>query len=257
MRNQSDGDVSIKRIWDDKRLLSPHSQQDKSRRVQRMFDAIAPTYERVNTIASLGRDGLWRREMVRLAKVRPDDVLLDVACGTGDVVRAFATAPAVPERIVGLDFSWQMLGLADRRPVRGGLFIQGDALKLPLADGSVTLVTCAFGVRNFQNLSVGLKEMWRVLRAGGRAVIMDFSVPRLSWIRKLYLFYFNRLMPRLATLISRDSTGAYRYLPRSVLSFPSSEVIRTSLQEAGFAQVEVCSRTLGIVSIYVALKSGT
>lgn len=242
-------------VWDDPRLASPHAQHDKAKRVQRMFDAIAPTYELVNSLGSLGRDRYWRRQMVRLAKVQPDDVLLDIACGTGDVTRTFASAVPRPQRVIGLDFSIPMLEYAASRPIERGYFHQGDALKLPIADASVSITTCAFGIRNFQNLSVGLGEMYRVLKPGGRAIILEFSIPTQPIMRKLYLLYFNRVLPVLASLISRDRTGAYRYLPSSVLSFYSRTEIAAALKEAGFGEVAIRPLTLGVVAVYVALKS--
>ena len=240
--------------WDAQRLACPHAQQDKSRRVRRMFDAIAPTYECVNFFSSAGRDRYWRREMVRLAEVRHDDVLMDIACGTGDVARAFANSPVRPARIVGVDFSAPMLARAVAHPIKGGGFIAGDALRLPLADGTATLVTCAFGIRNFQNLDAGLREMHRVLAPGGRAVILEFGLPRARWLRSPYLFYFRRVMPLAATWISRDRSGAYRYLPHSVVSFPGSDEVLAALTSAGFDRVSAHPRTFGIVSIYVAAK---
>jgi demethylmenaquinone methyltransferase/2-methoxy-6-polyprenyl-1,4-benzoquinol methylase len=241
-------------VWDARRLNSPHTQHDKRLRVRQMFDAIAPTYELVNALASLGRDRYWRREMVRLAEVKPDDVLLDVACGTGDVARAFANAPVRPRQVVGADFSKSMLGLAARRPIERGEFCQADALHIPLSDASVTIVTCAFGIRNFQDLACGLREMNRVLQPGGRAVILEFTVPTTPVLRRLYLFYFRRLLPLAATLISRDRTGAYRYLPESVLSFQGAGEIESALCAVGFDDVSVKPLTAGIVSIYVAHK---
>jgi demethylmenaquinone methyltransferase / 2-methoxy-6-polyprenyl-1,4-benzoquinol methylase len=242
--------------WDSQRLSAPHAQQDKSQRVQRMFDAIAPTYELVNSVSSAGRDKYWRKKMVQLAVVRPDDVLLDVACGTGDVARTFASAPVRPRAIIGADFSASMLAMAAARPISAGSFVQADALHLPLTDESVTLVTCAFGIRNFQDLDTGVREMHRVLRPGGRAVILEFSLPRRAWLRAAYLFYINRLMPTAATWISRDRSGAYRYLPRSVVSFPESGAILAALKAAGFGRASAHPCTLGIVSIYVATKAG-
>lgn len=258
-------------VWDARRLRSPHGQRDKAGRVRRMFDAIAPTYELINTLASAGRDSWWRREMVRRAKVRPDDVLLDIACGTGDVARAFATAgrarrgPEVrPVRIIGLDFSPPMLQLAAGRPIgrRGfpqgdALFSQADALHLPIADASVSIATCAFGIRNFHDLDTGLREMYRVLSVGGRAVILEFAIPARPIFRRLYLFYVARIMPAAAALISRDRTGAYRYLPRSVLSFHGRDAIVSRLEAAGFSEVTVHPLSWGIVAVYVALKTVT
>jgi len=242
--------------WDEPRLASPHDQADKAQRVRRMFDAIAGTYQLVNSLASLGLDAYWRREMVRLAAVRPDDVLLDVACGTGEVARAFASAPVRPGRIIAVDFSRPMLARAAARPIIWGSFWQADALHLPVADASVSIVTCAFGIRNFQVLGEGLSEMYRVLRVGGRAVVLEFALPRRPLLRRLYLLYFTRIMPMAATLVSRDRTGAYRYLPRSVVSFPDSEGVVSTFQSAGFGRVAVHRRSGGIVTLYVASKTG-
>lgn len=245
-----------KTLWDPSRLQAPHAQQDKAARVRRMFDAIAPTYELVNTLASAGRDRFWRREMVRLASVRPDDVILDIACGTGDVVRSFASSPVRPARIVGMDFCLPMLRLAARRPVDRGAFCAADALRLAVADASVSIVTCAFGVRNFQDLTAGLQEMCRALRPGGRSIVLEFSVPARPVLRRIYLWYFNRVLPLLASLVSRDRTGAYRYLPRSVVSFHRRDEIISCFQAAGFSRVAAHPLTWGIVCVYVAHKDG-
>lgn len=250
-------------LWDAPRLASPHTQADKAARVRRMFDGIAPTYELVNRLASAGRDRYWRREMVRLAALRPDDILLDIACGTGDVARAFAAATTPPQQILGLDFSLPMLAVAaatDQRAPRDTAgprtaFCQADALHLPLPDASVSITTCAFGIRNFQDLPRGLGEMHRVLRPGGRTVILEFTVPQRPLLRRIYLFYLQHLLPRLAALVSRDRSGAYRYLPSSVVSFASGEAICASLRAAGFTSVSSIALTCGIVSIYVGVKA--
>jgi len=251
-----DPDTGRTLVWDTARLADPHAQPDKADRVRQMFDAIAPTYELVNTVASGARDARWRREMVRLAAVRSDDVLLDVACGTGDVARVFAAAQPRPARVIGLDFAGAMLARAAGRPIIGGSFIRGDALRLPLADASLSLVTCAFGIRNFNDLRAGLAEMARVLRPGGRAIVLEFCLPRRRLLRAAYLFYANRVLPRLATWISRDSTGAYRYLPRSVISFPDSGAVAAAFRSAGFAEVGIHRLTWGVVAVYVAVRGG-
>ena len=243
-------------VWDRNRLEAPHAQPDKAHRVRRMFDAIAPTYELVNTLASAGRDRYWRREMVRLADVRPDDVLLDLACGTGDVARAFASGNPRPARIIAADFSLSMLKLASARPVSRLALTQADALHLPFADGSVTIVSCAFGIRNFQNLDTGLEEICRVLAPGGRATILEFTIPRMAIFRQFYCLYVGRILPAMAWVVSGDRTGAYRYLHRSVLSFQGREEIVSSLESAGFSNVTVHPLSWGIVTIYLARKAG-
>jgi len=221
-----------------------------------MFDAIAPTYELINRLATGGRDRVWRNEMVKIAEVRPNDILLDVACGTGDVARTFAQADPAPVLNLGLDFSQQMLAEAARRPHPSIRYCRGDGLQAPLPDASVSIVTCAFGIRNFQSLHQGLCEMCRVLKPGGRAVILECSIPANRVLRAFYLLYFQRIMPLVATWISRDRTGAYRYLPCSVVSFQGREELRDGLLRAGFAEVTLHPRTFGSVTIYRATKAG-
>jgi len=217
-----------------------------------MFNAIAPAYERVNSIASAGLDRRWRRAMVRAAGVRPDDVMLDVACGTGDVCRAFARSDPAPRRIVGCDFAIEMLRRA--RPAPGGRvsWCQADAEALPFRDGTFTLVTCAFGIRNFGDLDAGLREMHRVLGPGGRAVILEFGMPQVPVVRALYGFYFRRILPAAASALSGDRSGAYRYLPRSVVSFHDTAGIASCLRRSGFAQVDAFPLTFGVVSVFCA-----
>lgn len=222
-----------------------------------MFDAIAPTYERVNTIATFGRDAAWRRRLIRQAQVQPADTVLDVACGTGDLVRAFAAHTPRPARIVGLDFSAGMLaggsysGLST--PVH---LLRADALSLPLRSGSIDVVSCAFGVRNFQNLQQGLLEMARVLRGGGRVVILEFTTPRnpfLAWANRCYC---ELVLPRLGALIARDRSGAYKYLPRSIQTFESAASMCSRLQDAGFERVSVKMMNLGGVALYHGVRAG-
>lgn len=245
-----------KLVWDDQRLTDPHRQLDKARRVQAMFDEIAPTYERVNRVLSVGRDGYWRRRAVELAKVTREDRVLDLACGTGDFARAFASAG--PAEVVGCDFAQQMLAQAIVRPGSTNStairWSAADAMALPFADDTFTVASCAFGVRNWQDLDRGLREMYRVLRPGGRAVILEFSMPRAPLVGPLYRFYFRHVLPRVATWISRDRCGAYRYLPASVGTFVEGEGMMEALRKAGFSRVMQRRLTFGIVTVYVAGK---
>ncbi len=274
------------RLWEAEQLRSPHAQTDKASRVRGMFDAIAPTYELVNSVFSLGRDRAWRRKAVALSGVSAGESVLDIACGTGDLSRAFAAFGGVG-RVVGSDFSAGMLGLAVGRGKRerergsgrgmgdgehpgsgqlaggdqlaagdhlGIRWVQADALAMPFCGGSFDVTSCAFGVRNFQDLDLGLREMHRLLKAGGRAVILEFTRPRLPLWRQMYEFYSGRLMPWGASLLSRDRTGAYRYLPRSVVSFADAAELRRRLVGAGFDRVDVHPLTLGVVTVFVAYK---
>lgn len=239
-------------LWDENRLADPHAQHDKAARVRAMFDAIAPTYERLNSLLSAGRDAAWRRRAVQMARVQPGDVVLDLACGTGDLARAFAEAH--PARVVGCDFSLGMLNLAVARPGGVSGYCAGDALDLPFADGAFDIVSCAFGVRNFQRLADGLAGMSRVLSPRGRAVILEFSMPRTPLLGRLYQFYFHQVLPRVGALVSGDRSGAYSYLPKSVASFADADELASALRRAGFARVERASLTFGVVHVLVAWK---
>ncbi len=240
--------------WDQEALRSPHTRPDKADRVRRMFSAIAPTYERVNRWFSAGRDAYWREEAVRQVRARPDDRVLDVACGTGDLLRAFAAASPRPRTLVGCDFARPMLERAVARGPADARWCEADALRLPFADGSFTVVGCAFGVRNFQTLDDGLREFHRVLSHGGRTVILEFTRPGHPWIRGLYEFYARRIMPVGAAWLSGDRGGAYRYLPESVVSFVDATELTRRLHGAGFSRVRCRSLTAGIVTVYVAVR---
>lgn len=237
--------------WTPDLLIAPHEAPEKATRVRGMFNAIAPTYERINTLFSAGRDAAWRRKAVELARVTHEDEVLDIACGTGDFARAFLAAR--PRRVVGADFAHAMLHLAVMRSPDIG-WCEADALQLPFADASFSIVSCAFGVRNFADLDAGLREMSRVLRPGGRAVILEFTRPRNRLFRFAYEAYCHRVMPPAAAWISGDRTGAYRYLPRSVVSFLDAAQMEDRLRRAGFAAVRAVPRTFGVVTIYVSPK---
>lgn len=241
-----------KTVWDRPRLANLHDQPDKARRVRAMFDGIAPTYELVNRILSFGRDAHWRRSAVRMADVRPDDHVLDLACGTGDFAREFARAG--PHMIVGSDFSPVMLALGAARDSGAIQWCRADALAMPYGDATFTIVSCAFGVRNFQSLSRGLEEMYRVLAPGGRAVILEFTTPKTPVFARMYLLYFRHILPLAARLISRDGSGAYDYLPQSVTSFLDARGMIEALKSAGFSGVRHRSLTLGVATAYVARK---
>lgn len=220
-----------------------------------MFDAIAPTYEKVNAVASLGQDARWRRVAVDAADVRPSDIALDICCGTGDMIRTFAAHTPPPARILGLDFSRQMLagGCYDRLGVPLQL-LRGDALRLPLADASVDVISCAFGVRNFQDLADGLREMRRVLRPGGRLVVLEFAAPDNPLVRWGHQLYCNVLLPRIGRWISRDRTGAYTYLPRSINTFSRCGEMVRQIEQAGFSQVTTRKLNLGSVVVYRGVR---
>jgi demethylmenaquinone methyltransferase/2-methoxy-6-polyprenyl-1,4-benzoquinol methylase len=240
-------------VWTPDLLASPHEASDKAARVRRMFNGIAPRYELVNRVFSGGRDARWRRRAVKLARVTPTDIVLDVACGTGDFARAFAAAGAA--LVVGCDFAHEMLALAANRPGNRLRWVEGDALRLPFRGGAFSIASCAFGVRNFADLDAGLTEMHRVLRPGGRIVILEFTRPRNPIARGLFELYSHRIMPPAAALISGDRIGAYRYLPSSVVSFLDAGQMAERLRRAGFADPAVTPLTMGVVTVYVATRT--
>lgn len=236
----------------------PHAAPDKAGRVQRMFAAIAGSYDLNNRLHSLGGDQAWRRAAVRMAEVRPTDAVLDVACGTGDLTEAFARAK--PAAVVGVDFTPAMLdiarGKADRRSRPSAepqpRYEQGDATQLRFDDASFDVASIAFGIRNVDDPPKALAEFRRVLRPGGRLVILEFSEPRFEPLRSLSRLYTNHIMPRTASWIARDRSGAYRYLPKSVDSFHRPEALTRMLEQAGFEDVKIRSLTFGICMAYLA-----
>ena len=240
--------------WTERELAGdPHAAPDKARRVREMFAAIAPSYDLNNRVHSLGRDQAWRRAAVRLAQVRPGDHVLDVACGTGDLSLAFERGGA--GRVLGLDFTYEMLpiarGKSSDRPLR---FVNGDAMQLPLPDASVDIVSIAFGLRNVADPGRALAEFARVLRPGGRLIVLEFSKPANPVLRWCNDVYCGRVMPFTATLIAGDRSGAYHYLPRSVDTFLDRERLMAMMREAGLADVTHKPLTFGIAVAYRGVK---
>lgn len=241
--------------WDERALANPHATADKAARVEAMFDAIAPTYERVNHVVSLGQDQRWRQRTVAAAGAGPGDVVVDLCCGTGDMVRVFDAAATRPRLILGIDFAAGMLARGDYATMRTPFqLVRADGLRLPLRDGSVDVVSCAFGVRNLQDLEAGLREMRRVLRPGGRAVVLEFAQPENALIRWGHRLYCGWVLPRLAAWISRDRTGAYRYLHQSIQTFERRAAMLARLERCGFVRCTATPMNLGSVVLYRAEK---
>ncbi|MDX1429009.1 MAG: bifunctional demethylmenaquinone methyltransferase/2-methoxy-6-polyprenyl-1,4-benzoquinol methylase UbiE [Rhodothermales bacterium] len=232
-------------------------EEGKKEKVERMFDSIAPRYDLLNRVLSLGIDQSWRRKMVAtLARRCPSPKrILDVATGTADV--AIELRRLGPEAVVGVDISEEMLAIG-REKVRdvgaGGVITlaTGDAQQLSFQDDHFDAVTVAFGVRNFEQLGEGLREMARVLRPGGAVVILEFSSPQRAPMKQLYAFYSRHILPRVGRVVSGDK-GAYTYLPESAAAFPFGERMARIIEEAGFEEVEVRPLTFGIVTIYSAV----
>jgi demethylmenaquinone methyltransferase/2-methoxy-6-polyprenyl-1,4-benzoquinol methylase len=225
-----------------------------------MFAAIAPAYDLNNRIHSLGRDQAWRRFAARWVGVKPGERVLDVACGTGDLAEIFAASPA--GEVVGLDFTTEMLAIARGRHARLPphhaeklRYVEGDALDLPFPDASFDVVSIAFGIRNVADPAHALRQFARVLRPGGRLVILEFGRPDFAPFRLLYDLYSGWLMPRTAALIARDRTGAYRYLHRSVETFLTPGELSDLIARSGFDPPTIRRLTMGICLCYRAKRS--
>lgn len=250
-------------VWAERALENPHTDADKPTKVRSMFAAIARSYDLNNRLHSLGLDQAWRRFAVNAAQVSENDTVADIACGTGDLTEMFARRSPARE-ILGLDFTPQMLDIARSKQASRPehiktriRYLQGDAQNLPLEDNSADVLSIAFGIRNVQDPAAACREFARVLKPGGRLVVLEFDTPRCAPVRWANSFYSGWLMPRTATLLSGDRSGAYRYLPKSVESFLTRDELVGTINAAGFGQISVKSLTLGICACYRATMSGT
>jgi demethylmenaquinone methyltransferase/2-methoxy-6-polyprenyl-1,4-benzoquinol methylase len=213
-----------------------------------MFDRVAPRYDLANTVFSLGQDRLWRRAAAQATGLENDEVAVDVACGTGLLAGELARlAPGA--LVLGMDFSWEMVRRAAGGTGPPPWFGVGDALRLPLAEASVDVVTIAFGLRNLPEPAVGLLEFRRVLRPGGRLVVCEFSHPTVPVLRQVYRRYLTRLMPLAARRLASDPE-AYEYLARSIGAWPDQEGLARWLTEAGFERVRWRDLSGGIVALH-------
>lgn len=238
----------------------PHGAADEAaaaRSIRSMFDEIAPRYDLLNHVLSANIDQTWWRRTARTFKhilLRPDARVVDLCCGTGDMTLALRKlAPATAAPYLGIDFAHQMLTRGSQKFAgKGAVAVEGDALKLPLADSSVDLLTSAFGFRNLANYRAGLDEIHRVLRSGGEFGILDFSEPS-GVLGKFYRLYFKNVLPKIGTLISGVS-GPYAYLPASVERFPEPEQMLERMREVGFIDVGWEPYTFGIAGLYRGRK---
>ena len=240
---------------------NPHDVDDKAGRVQRMFDSIAGLYDLNNRLHSLGRDQVWRRRTAKAAVTGPNDRILDVACGTGDLSEALADQ--CPASVHGIDFSRGMLDVAiakagSRSRTSGApvpTYSQGNAMELDLPDDSFEACTIAFGIRNVVDPTAAFAEFYRVLAPGGRCLILEFSEPRNAVLRSMSNIYNRRIMPLTATMISGDRSGAYKYLPRSMETFLSPNQLAEQIRSVGFTIQTQRPMTFGICTLSIAQKS--
>ncbi len=246
-------------IWHQRNLVEPHRVADKARRVRQMFAAIAPSYDLNNRVHSLWRDQAWRRRTVELAQIRPTDVVLDVACGTGDLSLAFADA--CPRAVIGVDFTLPMLTLAAEKAGQSPIgdrplcrYAAGDATLLPVKANSVDVVSIAFGIRNVTDPAAALQQFHRILRPGGRLLILEFGLPANRLLRAAYNGYFRHILPRTAALLARDRSGAYKYLPQSVNTFMDRRALLDLMAQAGFVDPAAHPLAAGISIVYKSIS---
>lgn len=224
----------------------------KKEQVEAMFDSIAPRYDLLNRVLSFGIDQRWRRQAVDLLRDASPRRILDVATGTADLALQVLTLE--PEKVIGVDISEEMLRIGRQKISEAGEearveLRKGDSERLPFSDSQFDAALVAFGVRNFENLGRGLQEIQRVLRPGGKLVVLEFSHPRAFPVKQVYGFYSRYILPRVGGAVSGDA-GAYKYLPDSVAAFPDGEDFLSQLDLVGFGELLWKPLTFGVASLY-------
>lgn len=232
------------------------SELGKKEQVAKMFDNISEDYDGLNRVISLGIDVSWRKKVVKLVGEDNPQQILDIATGTGDL--ALMMAKLNPQKIIGLDISAGMLAVGKQKIAKANLsdkieMIVGDSENMPFDDNTFDAITVSFGVRNFENLDKGLTEILRVLKPGGKFVVLETSNPTQFPFKQGYKFYTNFILPVIGKIFSKDKV-AYSYLSESANSFPFGEAFNNILQKNGFNNAKNLPVTFGVASIYTALK---
>lgn len=238
--------------------VKPYQHSDKSRKAQitEMFDTIAPRYDFLNHFLSMGIDIIWRKKAIRMLGLHQPERILDIATGTGDF--AIEAMSLNPKEVIGLDISPGMLEVGKTKIRNKNLHNTirmelGESENLPYPDNFADGITVGFGARNFEHLEKGLREIHRVLKPGGKAVILEPSFPRSFPLKQLFRFYFQYILPLLGRLVSKDN-HAYKYLPESVAAFPEGEDFLTICRQAGFPRATWHPLTFGICALYLLEK---
>ncbi len=239
--------------------VNPYKDSDlgKKEQVAKMFDTISKEYDGLNRVISFGIDVKWRKKVVAIVKNKNPKTILDIATGTGDLAINLAETSA--EKIIGLDISSGMLEVGKEKIKAKKLdqtidMILGDSENMPFDDNSFDAITVAFGVRNFETLENGLKEILRVLKPGGTFVILETSVPDKTPYKQGYHFYSKNILPVIGKLFSKDKI-AYKYLSESASVFPYGEALNNILRNIGFSNIEDLPQTFGVATIYTASKT--
>lgn len=232
-------------------------------RVRRMFGQIAPRYDLMNHVLSLGIDITWRRRTVRELQLDGTEPILDCCTGTGDLAFMIAKQVAGRAKVVGSDFCLPMLEHAHRKGTQAGdksgqhdavEFLEADTMHLPFASEMFQAVTVAFGLRNVENTERGLAEMTRVCKTGGQIAILEFSQPTAPGLKQLYTAYFQHVLPRIGQAVAKNNLDAYDYLPSSVAAFPSGEALAELMRQAGLHSIRMIPLTMGIATLYLGIK---
>lgn len=225
---------------------------NKKTQVKRIFDTISYRYDLLNHLLSAGIDFYWRKKALKLTGINPEASLLDIACGTGDF--AIAAKKFNVTKIIGGDLSLNMLQLFNKKKDWShGNTLQMIAEQIPIKNDRFTNITVAFGVRNFYDIKKGFEEFHRVLKQNGKVTILEFRLPENKLLKNLYLFYFNKILPLIGRLISKDKE-AYTYLPESVYEFDTKISLNNLLAETGFKNIKNHSLTFGIVQVVIGEK---
>ncbi|MFN3189943.1 MAG: bifunctional demethylmenaquinone methyltransferase/2-methoxy-6-polyprenyl-1,4-benzoquinol methylase UbiE [Aureliella sp.] len=228
-------------------------------KVRDMFAQIAPRYDLMNHVLSLGIDISWRKKVLKRLRLDRDLPVLDCCTGTGDLALMLAKHGGGKYEVIGTDFCAPMLERADAKheksmpdlPVK---FMEADSQNLPFEDDSFQAVTVAFGLRNVEDTDLGIREMVRVCAAGGQVCVLEFSKPTAPGLKQIYQGYFTHVLPRVGQAVAKNNRGAYEYLPNSVASFPCGQALADRMETAGLTSVSVTPLTLGVASIYIGEK---
>jgi demethylmenaquinone methyltransferase/2-methoxy-6-polyprenyl-1,4-benzoquinol methylase len=228
-------------------------------RIAGMFDAIAGRYDLLNHLLSAGIDRRWRRRAIQSLRLTGTERVLDLCTGTADLAIAAARAQPAAARVIGVDFAGAMLGVGRKKLERERLagrvaLVRGDAMRIPLANRSVDAVTIAFGIRNVDQVAAACREMRRVLRPRGRLAILEFAVPTVPGLSRLYLGYLHHVLPRIGRAVSRHN-AAYGYLPASIGAFSTPAEFVAILENAGFSSISAKGLTFGSVILYTAVST--
>ena len=230
-------------------------EQDKARRVRGVFDSVAPKYDVMNDLMSMGLHRAWKAYTVMVANVKEGQQVLDIAGGTGDLALAFAPKVGATGRVVHTDINEAMLREGRNRLLDAGVCLPTlvcDAEKLPFPDASFDVVTVAFGLRNMTHKDVALKEMNRVLKPGGKLLVLEFSKVAKP-LEKLYDWYSFKVLPKIGKLVANDD-ASYQYLAESIRMHPSQEELKTLMQNTGFGHVDYHNLSGGVVALHVGIK---